>query len=251
MSPEAITDDTGEGWRDDASPRLTRELLMRGGLAEIIARAVPGQRVLTDDERGASLRATLARRPERGEGLWLFAYGSLIWNPTVRVSERRVACVAGWQRALCLSTRAGRGTPDNPGLLFGLVQGGTCTGAVLRVPEDGLEAELDLLWRREMVTASYAPRWLDVQDADGKPLGQAIGFTIDTASPAFAGALDESEVIRRVATARGELGSCAEYLFRTWHGLNAMGIRDPYVDRVATLVQAAQARDAMAMSRAE
>ena len=218
------------------APRFTRDLLLRGGLADMIARCTPHIRVLTDAERRASLHAALAERPEHGDGVWLFAYGSLIWNTTIRTGDRRVARVHGWHRAFCLATNAGRGTPDNPGLLLGLWQGGDCMGAALRVAEDGLEHELDVLWRCEMVTAGYVPRWLALADAEGTAFGHGLGFTIDPAGPGYESALAEAEMVHRPATARGELGSSAEYLFRTWDGLRGMGITDPYLERIATLV---------------
>jgi cation transport protein ChaC len=217
---------------------LTRELLLSNGLAEMIAREMPHVRVLTEAERRASLHAVLAERPEHGDGVWLFAYGSLIWNPTIRIGERRVATALGWHRAFCLSTTVGRGTQDNPGLLLGLRVGGACAGAVLRVAEHDIEHELDVLWRREMVTGGYVPRWLQVVDAAGAPLGHAIGFTSDPQGPSYIAELDEQVMLARLATARGALGTSAEYLLRTWHGLRAMGISDPLVDRLAPLVEA-------------
>ncbi len=228
--------------------RLTRELLLGGGLAEIVARSGPGVRVLSAAERRASLAASLAERPEHGEGVWLFAYGSLIWNPTIKVGERRVATVPGWHRAFCLAARAGRGTPDAPGLLLGLRQGGACQGAVLRVAEAGLEDELDVLWRREMVTGSYTPRWLPVLDPAGAVFGHALAFTMEPGSPAFSGDLSEAETVERLATAGGELGTCAEYLFRTCEGLHRMCIRDPVLERIAVLVAARQAARAAAQT---
>jgi len=219
-------------------PRLTREMLLDGGLAEIIARRSPGVRVLTAAERHASMQATLAGRAEHGDGIWLFAYGSLLWNPTIHVGERRVAEVQGWHRAFCLGTKAGRGSHDNPGLLLGLRTGGTCAGAVLRVAEAGLESELDVLWRREMVTAGYVPRWLDVCDPSGGRFGHALAFTIGPECLGYEGDLSEAEMVRRLATAAGELGSSAEYLFRTWHGLRNLGIRDPLIERLVTQVHA-------------
>jgi glutathione-specific gamma-glutamylcyclotransferase len=227
------------------SPRLTRELLLGNGLAEMIARGTPRVRVLTEAERHASLHALLAERPEHGSGIWLFAYGSLIWNPTIRIGERRVATARGWHRAFCLSTSVGRGTPENPGLLLGLREGGACMGAALRVDEADLEHELDVLWRREMVTGGYVPRWLAVEDAGGELFGHAIGFTSDPAGPSYIDGLAEDELIRRLATAQGELGTSAEYLFRTWHGLRAMGIADPLVDRLAPLVEAVLRKQTM------
>jgi glutathione-specific gamma-glutamylcyclotransferase len=224
---------------DPAAPhRLTREMLLRGTLGELIARATPDVRVLTAEERRASLHACLAQRTEHGDGVWLFAYGSLLWNPTVHVTDRRVAEVRGWHRAFCLGTKVGRGTHDNPGLLLGLREGGACHGAVLRVAEAGLEGELDVLWRREMVTAGYVPRWLAVHDEAGAPFGHALAFTIDPTGHGYEGDLAEADVVRRLATAAGELGSSAEYLFRTWDGLRGLGIEDPLLERLAALVHA-------------
>jgi glutathione-specific gamma-glutamylcyclotransferase len=219
-------------------PRLTREMLLGGTLADIIARRTPDVRVLTDAERRASLQAALAGRSEHGDGIWLFGYGSLMWNPTIHTCDHRVAEVRGWHRAFCLGTRAGRGTRDNPGLLLGLRVGGSCAGVVLRVAEEVLESELDVLWRREMVTAGYVPRWLDVRDAAGAVFGQALAFTIGPECQGYEGDLSEADMVRRLATAAGELGSSAEYLFRTWHGLRNLGIRDALVERLVMQVQA-------------
>ncbi len=209
---------------------LSREMLLRGGLAEIAARTAPGLRLLTDAERKASWRAILGANPDpRGE-VWLFAYGSLMWNPTVRVAARSRARLEGWHRAFCLLARAGRGTPACPGLLLGLRPGGACEGVALRVDPADVEAEIDLLWRREMLTGSYEPRWLPL---DGTRPGHAIAFTIAPDSPGFAGDLTEDEVMARLSIARGELGSCAEYLLHTRDALRAEGIEAPEIESLA------------------
>ena len=86
---------------------LTRETIEAGGIDAMVARDAPAVRILSEAERKESLRRTLTAKP-RG-AVWLFGYGSLIWNPTVRFAERRVARVTGWHRAFCLATPAGRG----------------------------------------------------------------------------------------------------------------------------------------------
>jgi cation transport protein ChaC len=218
--------------------RLTRAFLLDAGFADIVRRAAPGAHILDDAERGASLRAILDARPEQGDGLWLFAYGSLIWNPIFHYRERRVATIAGWHRAFCLAARGGRGTPENPALLLGLMPGGRCTGAVFRIAEAALERELDLVWRREMVTAAYIPRWEAVADAAGT-FGHAIAFAINPAAPSYAGEVPTKEVVRRIATASGPMGSCAEYLFNTRDGLRGLGIDDALIEETARKVEAA------------
>ena len=209
----------------------------------MMAASAPGMRILTDAERAASLAATLACRPDPGGagggGVWLFAYGSLIWNPALHYDERRLARVHGWHRSFCLLTRAGRGTPDNPGLVLGLDRGGACTGAAFRVPEPLVQEELSLLWRREMLSGSYQPRWVRVRGADGVKYGHAVAFTIRRGGENYAGGLTEAEVVRSLATASGALGSAADYLFRTADGLRSLGIADPRIERLVRQVRAA------------
>ncbi len=218
---------------------ITRAALQDGALTRMMAATAPGLRLLTDAERAASLAATLAAHPDPGDGVWLFAYGSLIWNPALHYDERRLARVHGWHRSFCLLTRAGRGTPDNPGLVLGLDRGGACTGAAFRVPEHLVQEELALLWRREMLSGSYQPRWVRVRGPDGAPFAHAVAFTIHRGGENYAGALTEAEVIRSLATASGALGTAADYLFRTVDGLRSLGIADPHMDRLARQVRAA------------
>jgi cation transport protein ChaC len=226
---------------DNAKPDefvLTRERLLSGEMAAAIRAAMPDIHVLTDEERAASLRAILDDRREHGDGVWVFAYGSLIWNPAIHYVARALAHVPGWRRSFCLQVRTGRGTPENPGLMLGLMPGGGCTGAVFRVAEAAIESELDILWRREMIAAGYIPKWVPIIDGDGADMGHAIAFTMNPASPGFCGDLPEEEMVERLATAAGRLGSAAEYLFRTRDGLREMGIHDAFVESAAQKVEA-------------
>jgi cation transport protein ChaC len=225
-----------------SNPVLTRALLEAGGIETLIARAAPGMRLLTEAERAESLRQTLAQRPP-GEPVWLFGYGSLIWNPTIYTVERRTARIEGWHRAFCLYTPAGRGTVDHPGLVLGLDAGGNCNGVAFRLADETVEAELALLWRREMLARSYQPRWLDVLDERGIRFGSAIAFTIDPQAERYAGKLAQEIVVQTLATAVGELGSAADYLFRTCEGLRDEGIPDPELDRLAAAVRAVEPLD--------
>ena len=218
---------------------LSRELIEAGGIDAIAARDAPSFEILSQEERAASLRETLANRPT-GD-IWLFGYGSLIWNPTVNSIERRTAKIEGWHRSFCLSSCVGRGSVKNPGLVLGLDEGGSCYGVAFRIPEEIAEGELAVLWRREMLSRAYEPRWLDMLDGRGQRFATGIAFTIDRASPQYAGDLSEAEVIRRIATAQGALGSSSEYLFQTREGLRSHGISDLELEVVADRVAAVQA----------
>ena len=169
----------------------------------------------------------------------MFAYGSLIWNPTFHWQAQQVARIDGWHRAFCLAARGGRGTPQNPALLLGLMEGGACTGVAFCIAEAALACELDLVWRREMVTAAYIPRWVTMTDGEGRASGSAIAFTINPDAPTYAGQLEQAEIVRRIVSARGPMGTCAEYLLNTRDGLHALGIADPLVDAIAGAVEAA------------
>jgi glutathione-specific gamma-glutamylcyclotransferase len=231
-----MTVDMQEGPAD--MPRaLTREFLMEGTLGTILARAVPGLRILTEEERAASLRAVLAQRPPGSDGVRVFAYGSLMWNPTIHFLERRHATAQGWHRAFCLGVQAGRGSPENPGLMLGLQPGGTCDGEAFLIAEAVMEHELSLLWRREMIADGYIPSWVRLEH-EGAYFADAIAFTINPQGANYCGNLSEDEVVRRLATAEGGLGTAAEYLFRTRDGLRLLGMADPLVERLAKLVEA-------------
>ena len=216
---------------------LTRARLLSGELAENIRQAMPDVHVLSDEERAASLADMLAAHPDPGDGVWVFAYGSLIWNPAIHIAERRAVHTPEWRRSYCLSVKMGRGTPENPGLMLGLAPGGGCTGVGLKIAEDLVAQELDILWRREMVASGYIPRWVPIHDPEnGNAIGHAIAFTINPAGPSYCGDIDEAEMIYRLATARGQLGSSREYLFNTHDGLQLVGITDPFLKRLVALV---------------
>jgi cation transport protein ChaC len=221
---------------------LTREMIDAGAIDVMVARDAPAVRILSDAERRESLLQTLEGHPRRD--LWLFGYGSLIWNPTVRFEERRVARVTGWHRAFCLATPAGRGSVNNPGLVLGLDEGGVCDGVAVRISDNVVEAELASLWKREMLSAAYVPRWLDLLDHEGRQFGCAIAFTINRGGAHYAGHLARDQVIRQLATATGALGSSADYLFRTCEGLRAHGIPDANLERIEAAVIAIREQEA-------
>jgi cation transport protein ChaC len=234
----SLNDPSAPTGPDDEIPfsgALTRDLLRSGQLDRMVSAAMPGLRLMSDAEREDSLRRTLAERPVGEEGAWIFAYGSLMWNPTIHHVERRVARVEGWHRSFCLSTPIGRGTPENPGLVLALDQGGRCDGVALRLDEGHVWDELSLLWRREMLTGAYRPVWVPLRDDRERVFGQGIAFVIDPAGPQCV-RLGEAETVRRLATARGQIGSSADYLFRTRDGLAELELSDPAIERLAGLV---------------
>ncbi len=214
---------------------LCRSDLEQGRMREIYATTVNPDLALNDEQLSASLMATLADKP-KGAGWWVFAYGSLLWNPLFPVAEMRPATLRGLHRRFCLWSLASRGTTDRPGLVLGLERGGTCRGVVLRLPAPLALDELHLLWRREMVVGSYHPRWVRI-DADGRNI-VALTFVVRRDHPQYAGKLPLERQADVLASACGAFGASADYLERTRVALVSHGIVDPYLEGLAAAVVA-------------
>ena len=175
-------------------------------------------------------------RGHRGE-LWVFGYGSLMWNPAISFRESLPARASAWSRGFCLDMPHGRGAPDRPGLMLGLVAGGNCDGIAYRVDGLAVETETQILWLREMAFPGYRPAWvrLDAVHAD------ALTFVADEQHVVQAG-LTLAEQAGRIAAAQGALGSNADYLFRTLAAVRRAGGSDPYLEQLAALVTPVQDR---------
>ncbi len=202
-------------------------------------------RLMSDADIERSLDAMLARWNGRDD-VFVFGYGSLIWNPCLRHRGRHPARVHGWHRQFCLWSSVYRGTPERPGLVLALDRGGSVRGMVFRLAPEAVRDELRLLWRREMTGGSYRACWfkarLDDADAetDAPRTVPAIGFVINREAPSYAGRLPDEVVVDRLIGCAGRYGSGAEYLVQTDAALRAVGIVDPYLDRLCRRVVACQ-----------
>ncbi len=191
---------------------------------------------LSDAARSASLRATLAAAPAP-DAMWVFAYGSLMWNPEFRYLERRPGTVHHHRRRLCVFSARARGTPERPGLGLGLEPAqGECYGIVYRLHPESLEQDLQTLWRREMTTGIYQPHWLPVALRETEV--RAIAFVVDCTHPQYAAALPTEEMAAIIADACGHYGPCREYLEHTVHELAALGVEEPEFNAILARVRA-------------
>lgn len=226
---------------------LNRQALESKLLQQLLAHPQLNFKIWSDEELLQSIRSTLQQRSSKE--LWIFAYGSLIWNPLFDYSDRRYVMAEGWQRHFCLLAPVGRGTIDNPGLILGLEanQKTFCQGIAYRLPiDENLESELLLLWRREMVVGSYIPTWIT-----GRNINQSLGdlatdeiemlaFTVNPHHSVYVNNLATQTVVESLATAQGILGTSAEYLCNTVQGLLAAGIEDRALIELDTLVKSRQ-----------
>jgi cation transport protein ChaC len=224
----------GPGTPAQEERRLCREDLVDNVLRQALERSPLAAELLPEEALEASLQAALAS-PHRQADVWLFAYGSLVWNPVLDFDERGVATVHGYHRSFCLWSRVNRGTPEKPGLVLGLDRGGRCTGVAYRIPARLAEEELRLLWRREMLLGSYAPRW--VLATHGRRSLRVLAFTINRERSGYAGRLPADEIVERLIHAHGRIGTGLDYLRQTIDGLAAVGIRDPNLIRLEALAR--------------
>ena len=171
-----------------------------------------------------------------GEDLWVFGYGSLIWNPGFPHLEVRRARLFGYHRRLCIYSHVYRGTPKRPGLVFGLDRGGSCEGLAFRVPESEGPEVLEYLYGREMVTQVYIPRWLRVRTSKATLL--AAGFVVDRAHHQYTGRLSLDETVRFILQGEGTGGTNTDYLVKTVHHLDALGLADGTLRRLLRAVEA-------------
>jgi cation transport protein ChaC len=172
------------------------------------------------------------------DDLWVFGYGSLIWKTDFAYAERRPARVQGWHRALKMWSRINRGTPDCPGLVFGLFTGGSCQGVAYRIAREQGRGVMAQLWAREMMMGVYDPRWLTCQTPHGAV--KALAFTLSRNSPSHTGVLTEAQYRQIFQDACGKYGTTLEYAANTADELRRHGIRDRHLERLLQLVGTVQ-----------
>jgi cation transport protein ChaC len=209
---------------------LTRKLISSGEYLQQFtdlpeAWRWPRERILR------SLEETMRVRPA-GSDVWLFGYGSLIWNPLLDFDSQQAAVLEGWHRSFCLRMLAGRANSDVPGRMLALEPGGRSQGVAFRIGADKLEEELPMLWVREMVSGAYLPTWLRVNLADGHQV-HALAFVADRERPQFEADSSIATVAPLIAAASGVNGSNADYVFKLSFGLADRGYTDDYVDALA------------------
>ncbi len=169
------------------------------------------------------------------DALWVFAYGSLVWNPGIAVTERRRATVRDYRRRFCMRSIHHRGSEAEPGLVLALEPhlGGTCTGLALRAADP--EAAILELRERELISSAYVERAV-ILHADDGPI-TATAYVIDTGHAQYTPHLTLEEQAHIIAHATGGRGPNHEYLDRTVEGLTALDIDDPDLAWLVARVQ--------------
>jgi glutathione-specific gamma-glutamylcyclotransferase len=161
------------------------------------------------------------------EDLWVFAYGSLMWRPDFPFIERLEARLVGAHRALCVYSFVHRGTPERPGLVLGLDQGGTCRGIAYRVPVKERGTTVANLRAREQVTSVYRecmrPIWLKSRP---ERRVQALCYMVDRGHVQYAGRLSLEQQLHHVRQGHGHSGANRDYVIATVGALEQLGYRE-------------------------
>ena len=218
----------GQLAREDFTPERIRAY-------QAVASQFGDGQVMSEAAREASRKDTLRTHVE-GHDLWIFGYGSLMWNPAIHVVESRPALLEGFSRRFAMRLVFGRAMPDTPGLMMCLVPGGHCHGIAHRIAAEHVDSESRILWMREMLSGAYTPTWIDLYF--GQSVARGVTFVINEAHPRYLPDLDPAEKAERIATAEGPLGTNRDYLFRTAEALAAHGLGDPYIDDMTARVRA-------------
>jgi glutathione-specific gamma-glutamylcyclotransferase len=181
----------------------------------------------------------LAQALSADGALWVFGYGSLMWRPGFSFEEVVTARLHGFHRSLCILSVHWRGTEACPGLVFGLDRGGSCQGRAFRVAAEraaGVLAELDA---REMTHGVYRHAVLPVAIPGGTV--RALAYIVRRDHPHYAGRLDSATRLRLIAQGHGQGGACRDYVLSTHAHLEAIGIRDRPLARLARTLAACPA----------
>lgn len=167
--------------------------------------------------------------------LWVFAYGSLMWDPGLYFDNVIRALAVGWSRRFSLRILGNRATREKPGLMAALEEGGCCQGLALRIPAKSVDVETDTLWMREMIAGTYEPVFLDVETKFGTL--SALTFAISQKHERYAGNISDEKAASIIASAEGSSGTNFDYLEILNVHLNELGIFDPYIARLYELAR--------------
>ncbi len=159
--------------------------------------------------------------------MWVFGYGSLLWNPGFDVAERQIVTLSGYARSFCMLSIHHRGTEERPGLVLALdaQAGARCTGVAMRVAEGHEESALAGLRERELVSSAYQEVMVPL-DLPGQRV-EAVTYIIDPDHVQYCGGMALEKQAQIIAGAVGGGGPNPEYLFNTTAHLAELGLHDP------------------------
>jgi glutathione-specific gamma-glutamylcyclotransferase len=178
----------------------------------------------------------IAKENVKGD-LWVFGYGSLMWQPGFSFIEQLPARLIGEHRALCVYSFDHRGTPEKPGLVLGLDRGGACRGIAFRIAAALRNSTIEYLRGREQTTHVYREVMRSVWlDDEARQRISALTYVVDRSHVQYAGRLPLAEQLRIVQQGHGRSGNNRDYVLSTVRAIEAQGFRDPQLHRLASML---------------
>ncbi|MDU8912578.1 gamma-glutamylcyclotransferase [Aestuariicoccus sp. MJ-SS9] len=203
--------------------------------ARLTEAGAPTDDLYSVDEIEALRARFLARHP--GGDLWVFAYGSLMWDPAFDFVEiRRARAPLHERRFILKDTKGARGTADAPGLMAALDEGQGCHGLAFRIAAKDVSRETRRIWFREQIAPAYHARLIQLDTDHGKI--DALGFVANHAAASIEADLSFEEQVRYCATGQGFLGTSLEYVENLCGHFAELGIVDPELEKLAAAARA-------------
>ena len=164
---------------------------------------------------------------------YFFAYGSQMWAPSFHFIDSSVATLRGYSRSFCVNSTIYRGTCQNPGLVLGLVPGGSCQGILYQLATKEKECEWEKIFAKEMPgrhqingSQAYLPQIVKVTNDLTQEEHMAIVLVVDMQSSKYSGELNQAEIVRRLVKCQGQAGSNLEYFENTLQHLTKLNLKD-------------------------
>jgi cation transport protein ChaC len=220
---------------NDGFIKLTKDNISKGHLGDKIKSISGSDKVLTTEELLQARRKII---PDKGigEDIYIFAYGSLLWNPTIDYEDEFLAKVYGFHRSFCMKTNLGRGSFKNPGLMLGLDKGGSCQGSAFKLRNSEAIKNIDILFRREMVTGAYKPKLLKTILVNGRKV-LSLAFTVDKKHKNYFQDKEIQTKAKMISNAHGFLGTCEEYFQNTLESLSELNIVDSEMTAISNYLK--------------
>ena len=163
---------------------------------------------------------------------WVFAYGSLIWNPEIDFESSYIGKVYGRHRNFCVQSTKYRGTPSLPGVVLGLDTGGSCVGVVYKLRSATKIESIEKLYQREMLNRIYIPILVNVYVANKQSV-RALTFAANRRNDAYL-SMTEDQLFNRLNVCVGDRGANKDYALNTWRALKEHGVRDERLEKIST-----------------
>lgn len=177
--------------------------------------------------------------------LWVFGYGSLIWNPGFDFDEKILGFIKGYKRTFNLACIDHRGTPENPARTCTLEsdEDAICWGIAYCV-RGGLEKEREAMKYLERRECEYDQK-ISVdffKEGDSlKPVVMGVLVFVSTPDPVgnkyYLGPAPLEDMARQIATANGPTGNNRDYLFSMEKALSNISHEDDSIIELSNEVR--------------